>query len=224
MPTETLPPTQKSASPPPPWQFRLWHLFALMTYVAVVVAVARKWGIETLPMTIGLGIAWLNYSGALWFLQRGKLQLAVLFIAWGLFLGSLFLPTHTQWAPEGWLAAWWVLYLPVEVVKQQSWEEIPKFLCWVPVIDAANLSQLLLPLTAIRLQMNRGKYLVAVDCVSMVAVWMFADQTAASGYILWCISFLLALTAMPLNRTTLLLMHLNLAGQFAFQWMVGNRF
>src|SRR5689334_11027900 len=83
------------------WQFRLWHLFALMTYTALVVAVATRWGIETLPVSIGVGITWLNFFGGLWFLQRGKLQLATLLIAWVLFLVSLFLPTHTMWGVPG---------------------------------------------------------------------------------------------------------------------------
>jgi hypothetical protein len=220
---ESLLLTAEIASPPNRWQFRLWHLFAVTTYVGIVIAVARRWGIETLPATIGLGIAWLNYRGALWFLQRGKLQLVVLCIAWGMFLGSLFLPTHTYWEPEGWRAAWMVLYLPVDLAWRQEWLELIEFLCWAPLIDAANLSQLLLPVTAIRLQMKRGKYLAAVNCVSMVAVWALAGPTAASGYILWSISFLLGLTAMPLNRATLLSMHIALVVQLVVQWTIGSR-
>jgi hypothetical protein len=220
---ESLSPTAECASPPKRWQFRLWHLFAVTTYVAVVIAVARKWGIETLPVTIGVSISWLNYSGVFSFLQRGKLQLATLFTAWGMFLGSLFLPTHTGWEPPGWFAVWWVLISPVALVLDQHWLEFTKSLCWVPLIDAANLSQLLLPFTAIRLQMGRGKYLATVNCVSMVAVWAIAGPTAASGYILWSISFLLALTAMPLNRKTLLIMYLILASQITYWLIVGER-
>jgi hypothetical protein len=84
-------------TPPNRWQFRLWHLFAVTTYVAVVIAVARKWGIETLPVTIGVSISWLNYNGVFSFLQRGKLQLATLFMAWGLFWA----PSFCQRIPDG---------------------------------------------------------------------------------------------------------------------------
>ena len=216
---DSLPPTAENAFPPKRWQFRLWHLFALMTYVAVVVAMATRWGIETLPTTIGLGIAWLNYFGALSILQRGKVQLAVLFIACGMFLVSLFLPTHSQWGVEGWFAVWWVLMTPAALAYDQHWREFAKSLCWVLLIDTANLSQFLLPVTAIRLQMGRGKYLAAMNCVSMVAVWAIAGTTATSGYIVWSISFLLGLTAMPLNRVTLVVMHIILASQIAY-WLI----
>lgn len=213
--------TAENAAPSTRWQFRLWHLFALMTYVAVVVAVARKWGIETLPVTIGLGIAWLNYSGAIWFLQRRKLQLAVLFFAWGMFLGSLLLPTHTGWEIPGWLGAWVVLCAPVDNALHHDWFQVAKLLSWVPLIDTANLSQLLLPITAIRLRIDRGKFLAAVNCVSMVAFWTLAGPTVASGYVVWSISFLLVLTAMPLNRATLMVMHVTLASQIAF-WLISG--
>jgi len=221
MSRDSLQPKTEAPSPPRRWQFRLWHLFALMTYVAVVVAVAQWRGIATLAMSLGLGIAWLNFFGTLSFLQRGKLQLATLFIAWGMFLGSLFLPTHTELAPQGWEAAWFVLCAPVNGVREQEWWGLASFLCWGSFIDAANLSQLLLPVTAVRLYLGRGQYLGMVNCVSMVAVWAFAGPTAASGYILWCASFLLALTAMPLNRATLVVMHLTLAGQVAY-WLISG--
>jgi hypothetical protein len=168
-------PSAESASPPKRWQFRLWHLFALMSYVAVVAGVARWWGIETLAVSFGLGVAWLNYWGGLSFFQRGKPQLATLGIAWGMFLVSLFLPVDTNWSPEGYVAAWFVLTAPVNLAWRQDWLELFKVLCWVPLIDVANFLQLMLPVTAVRLQMGRGKYVAAVHCVSMVAVWTIAD-------------------------------------------------
>jgi hypothetical protein len=217
---ESLPPTAESASPPKRWQFRLWHLFAVTTYVAVVIAMARRWGIETLPVTIGIGIAWLNFAGALSFLQQGKLQLAILFVAWGMFLGSLFLPTHTEWGVPGYAAAWFVLGAPLDICRRPNWLlQLTKYLCWALFIDVANVLQLLLPVTAVRLLIGRGKYLAAVNCVSMVAVWAIAGPTAASGYILWCASFLLTLAAMPLNRATLVVMHIALATQIAY-WLI----
>lgn len=212
-------PASESPVVTPRWQFRLRHLFALMTYVAVVVAVATRWGIETLPTTIGLGIAWLNYLGILLFLQRGKLQLVVLFIAWGMFLVSMFLPTHTTWGVPGWFGVYWALTTPITAACQKNWRVLLSVLWYAPVIDVANLSQLLLPVTATRLRMGRGKYLAAVNCISMVAVWAIAGPTAASGYIVWSISFLLGLTAMPLTRVTLVVMHIILASQIAY-WLI----
>lgn len=220
MPTDSPSPTEESASQPNHWQFRLWHLFAVMSYVAVVAGVARWWGIETLAVSLGLGIAWLNYCGWLSYFQRGKPQLATLGIAWGMFLTSLFLPVDTFWAPQGYVAAWFVLSAPVDLVWRQRWLELIKVLCWIPLIDAANLLQFLLPVTAVRLQWGRGKYLVAVHCVSMVAVWILANAQSASGYILWCASFLVTLIAFPLSRPTLIAMHFALAVLFILVWTI----
>jgi len=188
-----------------------------MTYAAVVAAAVKWWGTPSLATTLGVGVMWLNFSGALSILQKGKMQLVMLLVAWVMFLGSMFLPTHTMWGSAGWEAAWSTLTFPV-----RAWEpsaEYFEFLIWVLVIDLANVAQLLLPLTAIRLQRKQGKNLAFALCASMPAVWAFAGPTAASGYILWCASFLLALTAIPLNRVTLVTMHVVLASQYTF-WLI----
>lgn len=92
-----------------PWQFRLWHLFAMTTYVAVVMAAVMWWGTQTLPITVGAGLMWLNYSGVFTRLQTGRIQAALLLAAWIAFIVSMFLPCETQWGAPGWMGAWMYL-------------------------------------------------------------------------------------------------------------------
>ena len=192
-----------TASPAIPWQFRLWHLFALTTYVAVVMAVMMWLGARTLPITVGVGLMWLNYSGVFAWLQTGRIQAALLLTAWISFIVSMFLPCTTQLDAPGWVGAWvYLVMIPGGMIEL----EFQLALIVVLTVDLANLLQALLPLHVWRLSKGKGHWLRRTSCVSMVGVWAIADNSAASGYCVWCASFLLALVALPLKLKTLLAM------------------
>jgi hypothetical protein len=209
MPTETLPPTQKNASPPPPWQFRLWHLFALMTYVAVMLGVATWQGPETLMVTTGLGIALLSHLGAFQELQQGRRQAALVGLAWILYLVSLCTPCEREYDVFGWQAAMIYLSIPVEVIYKADASKIaPHGLPWLVCIDLSNVLQAILPLHIWRLSRGRGQMLALLSCLAMVGPWTTLALAPGLfvGYYVWCASFMVLVIALPVNRATLICM------------------
>jgi hypothetical protein len=208
----------KTASPPQHWQFRLWHLFGLMTYVAVMLGVATWQGPPTLMVTLGLGVAILSHLGAFERLQQGRTQLVLVGIAWVTYLVSLCTPCTTgTFTVFGWQAAWTYLAGPFAAlfslernfdIQLHAWP-------WVTSVDLANVLQAALPLLMWRLSRNRGKVLSVLICLAIVGPW--TTLVMANGlfvaYYIWCISFMLVVMAVPVNRWTLL----SMAGLSALQ-------
>ena len=93
--TEIQRATAENAPPPQRWQFRLWHMFALTTYVAVILGIATWQGPPTLMVTLGLGVAILSHLGAFERLQQGRTQLILVGVAWVTYLVSLCTPCTT---------------------------------------------------------------------------------------------------------------------------------
>ncbi|HUE74062.1 MAG TPA: hypothetical protein VMP01_24490 [Pirellulaceae bacterium] len=204
---ERRPAVKASAIIAPPWQFRLKHLFAAMTYAALASAFVAWCGPGTLMVTGGLGIAILNHCGAFTRLQSGRMQLTLLWGAWFVFLISLLLPALSVFGPiYGWGAAWYALTGPLAVVSEGG--RIVDFaLPWFLLMDLANLLAAALPLIIWRLAREGGQWLSAALCVAMVSTWFVVwDSGMLVGYFVWCGSFFLALVALPVRRWTLIAM------------------
>ena len=194
-------------SPPKRWQFRLWHLFALTTYVAVVLGIATWQGPPTLMVTLGLGLALLSHLKAFEPFQRGRTPLVLVGLAWVTFLVSLCTPCATGLTTIlGWEAAWFYYWAPVSEMFDKDQTLQPVAWPWVVSVDLSNLLQALLPLYLWRLRQGRGRVLATLNCLAMVAPWItliFAPQLLV-GYYLWCISFMLLVIAVPVSRGTLI--------------------
>ena len=191
------------------WQFRLWHLFALMTYVAVVLGIASWQGPQTLMVTLGLGLALFSHLGAFERLQKGRTQLIVVGVAWVTYLISLCTPCGTgTFTVFGWQAAWTYLAGPFAEPflteaffhpRLQAWP-------WLLSVDLANVLQAALPLLLWRLSRGRGHVLAMVSCLAMVGPWttLVMATWLYVAYYIWCVSFMLLVIAVPVNRLTLL--------------------
>jgi hypothetical protein len=182
------------------WQFRLWHLFVLTTYVAVVAAVVKTHGASTLVLGTGLLIAVLNRLGVFCSLQAGRGQTMALASAWCLFLISLALPSVVIFGPvRGFAALWTALLIPWESIT--SGDASAAGLVIFLAIDTANIAMILLPLLLWRLSRARGQILSSILCVAMVAPWCAGwDTQFLVGYYVWSASFMVALIAIPVSR------------------------
>jgi hypothetical protein len=183
----------------PPWQFGLKHLFILTTLAAFAAAVAATFGPKTLVASTGVILAWCNLSGAFRYFQQGRPQAALLAIAWITFLISLALPCINVFGPVfGWAAAWFTLTAPLNAIRNNAIIQpaMPIFLA----IDAANTLALGLPLLIWRIRNGGGQRMSAALCLTMVGAWVMWDSPMLVGYYVWCLSFFLALAAIPVNR------------------------
>ena len=202
----SIEPSDFLAPPGSSWQFKLQHLFGLMTIAAVAAALAAGRGSGTLLTSAGFLIAWLNLCGAFRGVQTGRWRDAILWLAWGLFLLSFTLPSLTVFGPVlGYGAAWFALVAPFEHVMKGDVLR-PGLICYL-AIDMANGLTVLLPLLLWRLRRGRGKWLSATLAISMVAPWFVCwDPHMLAGYYVWCASFLLVLAAITIGPRTLVAM------------------
>ena len=188
------------------WQFSLWELFALMTFVALATALAVAYGPGTLLNSFGLMLAWLNMRGAFQGLQQGGRQRAILGLAWVMFLGSLALPAIKIFGPvSGVSAAWFALMLPVESLwKHKLFRGLPIYVA----INIASGLMFLLPLIIWRLGRGKGLWLSSALCAAMPVSWSFAwnPNDLLVGYYVWSISFWLALVGIPVRPRLLIVM------------------
>jgi hypothetical protein len=203
-------PLPRKATAPPRWQFGLAHLFGLTTLSAIAAALVAAFGLGSLPISIGVSLAGVNYAGLLRPLQSGRPQAALLWLAWATFLISLALPSLHVFGPvAGWEAGWAVLAMPVEAVRKGDLLHVQ--LLWFLMLDLANLLAVLLPLLVWRLRRSGGRWYAAVLCVVTISPWSVGwDTPMLPGYYVWCLSFLLALAALPIGRKTLAAMFASL--------------
>jgi hypothetical protein len=194
-----------------PWQFRLWHLFAAMSYVALCAAFARYRGWGTLLTTLGLGVAILNFVGCFAPLQTGRRQRLLLWLAWCAFLVSLCLPSvRVLSTVYGWEAAWVVLVGPWERILRGEFD--PRATIWI-ADSLANLLLVSVPFLVWRFSRNGGRWYAAALIAAMPAPWLtvWRDDPMGlyAGFYVWCASFYGALLALPLRRGTLAAMWLS---------------
>jgi hypothetical protein len=203
----SLPPTAESASPSKRWQFRLWHLFALMTYVAVMLSVVTWQGPQSLMVTIGLGLALLSHLGAFERLQQGRAQLILVGVAWVTYLVSLCTPCGVGiFTLFGWQAAWTYLWEPISAIFTQQATLQGFTWPWLWSVNLANALQLTLPLLIWRLSRGRGKVLSVLICLAMIGPWttLIMAPGLYIAYYIWCFSFMLLVMAVPVSRATLI--------------------
>src|SRR5262245_37846915 len=170
----------------PSWQFRLSHLFGLMTLSAVAAAVAAAFGPGSLMLSGGLTVAWLNWCGLFQPVQTGNRQTVLLIVAWTIFLASLALPSMRVFGPVlGWNAAWFVLLTPFQALYKGEANHLTLY--WFLGLDLANQLALMLPLLIWRLRRGQGQWLSALLCVAMVAVWIVGwdGSSMLLGYYVW---------------------------------------
>lgn len=189
------------------WQFGIRHLLGLMTYVAAILGIATWQGPETLMVTLGLGLALLSHLGAFERLQQGRTQLVLVGIAWVIYIVSLCTPCTTgPFSIFGFQAAWIYLAGPVEAILKEDTTFEPFGWPWVVGVNTSNVLQAVLPLLMWRLSRKRGQVFSTISCLAMVAPWttlvMATDLYVA--YYIWCVSFMLLVIAVPLNRGTLI--------------------
>ncbi len=193
------------ATVPARWQFRLWHLFALTTYVAVVTGIATWLGPQSLMLTFAWGVALVNFSGGMACLQTRKVQSWMLGAAWLTFLVSLLLPCTTgSFTVFGCQAAWVFLTVLFESLGDPDSDRFGNIV-WTIAIDVANVLQAVLPLIIWRLRTALGKCLAAVLCATSTSVFftLIFEPYLFVAYYFWCASFLLVLAAVPIGRKTL---------------------
>ena len=183
----------------PPWQFRLSHLFELMTLSALAAAIAGACGLGTLLLFAGGALAWANWRGGLQPLQSGQWQMILLGLAWNLFLISLILPSVHVFGPvAGWGAAWWALISTLDAIRKGEFAE-PALLLHLG-INLANLLMALMPAMMWRIRHGRGQWMSAALCVAMVVPWCVGVSTPMlPGYYVWCAAFYLAPCALPIR-------------------------
>jgi hypothetical protein len=203
-------PLPRKATAPPRWQFGLAHLFGLTTLSAIAAALVAAFGLGTLPISIGVSLAGINFAGLLRPVQSGRRQAALLWLAWAAFLLSLALPSLHVFGPvAGWDALWFVLVMPFDAAREADLLHVP--LLWFLMLDVANLLAILLPVLVWRLRRGRGQWYAAALCVAMISPWSVSwDTVMLPGYYVWCVSFLLALAALPIERKTLAAMIVSL--------------
>lgn len=209
MSNDSLPPIAESASPPKRWQFRLCHLFALMTYVAFALGITTWQGPSTLMVSLGLGVALFSHLGAFERLQQGRTQLILVGVAWVTYLVSLCAPCAVGVVTLfGWEAAWSYLWEPVSAIFTQQATLRPFTWPWLWSINLANVLQLTLPLLIWRLSRGRGEVLFVFICLAMVGPWttLIIAPGLYVAYYIWCISFMLLVMAVQVNRATLIAM------------------
>jgi len=186
------------------WQFGLKHLFGLTTLVALAAALIAAFGARAVPPSVGILWTWLNLCGAFHFFQQGRAQKRLLWLAWATFLVSLALPSlrvfTTGWV-YGWQAAMAVIQLPYFAVVKPSWSDVSVsagLVCLV--VNFANGLAVLMPLLIWRLGRGTGQRMGAALCLTAVSTWVLWDSQMLVGYYVWCVSFLLAQAALPVNR------------------------
>jgi hypothetical protein len=185
-------------------QFGLRHLFGLTTLAAIATAVALHSGPGTLLTSGGLIVAWLNWCGAFHAVQSGRRQVLLLWLAWGLFLLSLALPSVKIFGDVyGWGAAWMALVLPLEAIRKGN---LAPALLWYAVMDIANIVALGIPLLIWRLNRGRGQFASGLLAAAMVGPWIVAGPEMLTGYYVWSASFLIVLVALPVRCETLIAM------------------
>ena len=142
-------------------------------------------------------------------LQTGRPQAVVLWLAWGLFLLSMLLPSMPPVFGTnsifGYEAALFVLGGPLHFVGRGNYLDpgIP----WFLLMDAANALMLLMPLLIWPLTRGAGHWLCASLCVAMVGGWLVTwDAAMLFGYYVWINSMGLALVASPVRLRTLVAM------------------
>ena len=197
-----------------PWQFRLWHIFALTTFVAVAAALVRVCGPRLLMPLTGLLLARLNYGGLFRIFQT-RWRVYVWPCAWLAFLISLGLPSIRVFGPVlGIYAAWIALTAPFNMITRLSPDHLAYDWTWATqssyylTITLANLLMLLLPVVHYRISCGRGQTLSTALCISMVMPWstFIPAGDALPGYYLWCGSFALALVSLSVTWQTLVAM------------------
>jgi hypothetical protein len=177
------------------WQFKLWHIFALMTYAAIATALVRLRGPGTLVASSGVLIAALSWLGAFEPLQSGRAQQVVLGLAWLAFVLSLALPSIQVFGPVlGAHAAWASLLAPLNVF--QAPDPHGEALVFYLPTNMANLTMSALPLVMWRVAHGKGQVLCAVLAVTMVWPWCLGwNSRMLIGYYVWCASFMAVLLA-----------------------------
>jgi hypothetical protein len=188
-------------------QFGIRHLLGLMTYVAVMLGIATWLGPPTLMTTFGLGLALLSHFGAFERLQSGRTQLVLVGVAWVIYIVSLCTPCTTgPFTIFGFQAAWMYLVIPVQALFQTDTSVEPYGWPWIVCVDTSNVLQAILPLLMWRLSRKRGQVFSTMSCLGMMGPWttlvMATDLYVA--YYIWCLSFMLLVIAVRVNRATLI--------------------
>jgi len=188
------------------WQFGIRHLLGLMTYVAVMLGIATWQGPETLMVTLELGLALLSHLGAFERLQSGRTQMVLVGIAWVIYIVSLCTPCTTgPFSIFGFQAAWMYFLGVARILRTDSEFQVFGF-PWIISVDTSNILQAILPLLIWRLSRGRGRVFSTISCLAMVGPWttlvMVGDLYVA--YYIWCVSFMLLVIAVPVNRATLI--------------------
>jgi hypothetical protein len=192
-----------TARPARAWQFRLQHLFELLTGAAIVSGLATAFGLGSLPLSIGGLMAWLSYRGLFSFVQHGRRQEVVLGLAWITFVTSLALSSFKMFGPvQGIFAAWFALSGPFMQISRGELQLHGLFV--LLLIDMANVLIALLPIFVWLHRRGRGQWWPSVLCAAMVPAWCCGwGSQMLSGYYVWSASFAIVLIAFPPSARTL---------------------
>ena len=211
-------------------QYSLRDLFVAMTGVAAAFGLAAWWGPGTLPYSIGLLLALANVTGRLGFFQTKQTRPKCFYVAWGLLLVSLFLPSvqGCQEDMKGWQAALTVAQAEIEGVQSLAsqetdapWYRWAFSLTVYSLLNLANILALLSPLLLYRLQRDRGKWMGGALAVCSVAAWSLGWTPGfLVGYYVWCFGFAALLIGYRMSWLTFGLMAAYLPAFALAEWLV----
>jgi hypothetical protein len=188
-------------------QFSLFSLFELTTVAAIAAALVAGKGWGTLVLSTGMTLAWFNVRGSFAGWQTPRPQCWLFGAAGVLFVVSLCLPALVVFGDVyGWAAAftianeeWKGITDWLAVDNRSLTEDISRILAfvWITLMNGANLSMLLSPLTLLRLRRGKGEWLANGQAITSVAAWfvLFDSNDFLVGSYVWCASMMLPLIA-----------------------------
>jgi hypothetical protein len=198
------------------FQFRLSHLFLATFLVASITFIAIIFGPGSLPLSIGITLAWLNVRGLLGWFQQRHTRARVCYVAWFLIATSLALPSVkgcNQKPVKGWQAAQMAVMAEGAALEKLATNpdridgESCVFVVYFMLINLANLLALMSPLLLYRLQKGKGRLMGNTLAFASVAVWMLPwgdPEGYFIGYYVWSGGLTLLLHTMRLGWRTFL--------------------
>ena len=197
-------------------QFSLRGMFVAMTGLAVACGLAAWQGFGTLMASLGLLLALLNVTGHLQYFQTKKTRPKCFYLAWGLLLTSLLLPSveGCHGPMSGWEVALAVAEVEARGVREmleqdneQPFRAAATALSWYGLLNLANVLLLFSPLFLYRLQHGRGEWFGSALAVCSIVAWSVGWYGGfLIGYYFWCLGFAALLIAYRISWLTFGLM------------------
>ena len=195
-------PSDRSSRP----QFRLRTLFALTAWIAALLAIAVSGFSAWLMAAIGFSLTAMNCAGKLAAVQTPFNHGRAVSQAWLLLLASMLLPAVRGCGNEaivGWRAAAVACAYQVQPPVNQpaeSWVGAYIEFTW---LNLANLSMVLSPLFARRVQQGKGQVYRVGLAWAATAMWCVpigeAPNSLLAGYYVWCLAALCLLASIRLR-------------------------